>query len=860
MANDREDELKLHFDLEVEAGIERGLTREQARRAARIRVGSVAEAMEEVRDAGRFASLATAWRDLTQGAGVLRRRPAYATVAGGALVAAVVVNTLVFTILYGVLLRPLPYPHPERLARIFESSQSQPKFPLSIYHFEENLRSARTLEAQALYTGADMQMSEGGRAEAVTAVAITDGFFPALGASPAMGRNFAAAELTQSARVVILGHSFWQRRFGGDPAILGRTVRLDLEPWTVVGITPPHLEHIGGSYRSPLQGETVDVWRPLPLDTVNAGCRKGCHYTNAIVRLKEGVSWAAADEDLNAILAALARQFPDFYGRRTVRLMPLAEEVTGGSKATILAIAIAGALVLLLAAVNIAGLTIARTLARRRELAVRLALGGSRWRVTRSILAENLVLAAAAAVVGIALTAAAMPMLQRLLPAGFPRTHEVVLRWPAGLFAVIAAALTSLAAGAAGVVRLPVSGPAEALHEDSRGSAGSRSRSRLLLVAAQMTLACVLCFGAILMLRSGSALAARSHGFDPAGVLTFSLDFPRKGYGDAEKEIYFGKAQTRLASLPGAQSAGFSTSLPWTGYDDNTSIVVDGYAPAPNEAVSARYQGATAGFFAAIGMPVVSGRDISEADTSKAPKVVVINEVLARRYFARRDPIGRGIRIFGEQRKVVGVVTDVQDFPGDPSAAPSCWMSMAQVPFGRVKAAIRMRSEPMAAAGAVRSAMAEADADLAVANVRTMESIAADAFAERNFALWWCQLFAAIALVLAAIGAYAMLAYNVEQRHREIGIRMALGASRGAIVRLVAAGVVGLAASGVALGLAASPAVGSLLGSLLYGVTPGDAASLAAAGAMILGIAIAASLAPVWRAIRTAPADVLRDQ
>jgi macrolide transport system ATP-binding/permease protein len=856
-----QEEMRFHVEMEVEAGLRRGLSRAEAERGARLRLGSVDASMEAARDERGFPWLNGLALDMRQAWIALRRRPGYLLVASAALISAVVVNTLVFTVLYGVLLKPLPYSEPDRLARLFEASTTQPKFPLSIYHYQENRRYSQTLDGQALYTGADMQLIHGERAEMVTAVAITEGLLPLLGASPVLGRNFVAAEMVESARVVILSHAFWKSRFNADPTIVGKTLRLNRENWTVIGIAPPGLEHVGGSYRSPLQGDTVTIWRPLALD-IEEGCLKGCHYTNAIVRLKPGITLTAAEQDLNRIMRALSQRFPDFYSGTAARLEPLSQEVVGGSRRTILVIAALGALVLLLACVNVAGLSIARALARRRELAVRLALGGSRAQIVRAILSENVMLALLAAALGIGVAAALLPLLRAALPADFPRVHDIVFRWPSAMFAIAAAIGTSTLAGLVAALRQETARPGNALHEDARTASGSGRTVRLrgTLVAGQMACACILCFAATLLLRSSIAVSDRDHGFDPASVLTFELSLPFNAYDDERAVAFYGEARRRIGAIAGVRSVGFATSLPWTGYDENSSFSIPGYTPRKGVSLSARYQAASAGLFEALERPLLKGRTISDDDDARAPEVVVINDTLARRYFPEGDAIGRMVEVFGARRRIVGVVADIRDWPADLNAQPALWMSLAQAPFRQVRVAIRTDQEPSTLVPAVRATLASLDPELPIAGIRNLSDIADAALAERRFALWWSETFAGLALVLAALGIYALLTYSVQQRRREIAIRMALGATRMHVARRVVTGGLSLAVVGAGAGILIAPAVGRALASLLYAVSPTDAFALLAAPVALVFLTTVACVVPAWTAARAEPMSALRDQ
>jgi predicted permease len=663
-----------------------------------------------------------------------------------------------------------------------------------------------------------------------------------------------------SARVVIVSHGFWKNRLNADPTLVGRELRLNRENWTVIGVAAEGFEHVGGQFRSPLQGDTVALWRPLPMD-MPASCYRNCHLTNAVVRLQPGVSFEAATQELNGILAAMAHDFPESYANRAARLEPLAQEVAGQSRTAVLVLSAAGGCVLLLAAINIAGLSIARTLARRRELAVRAALGGGRARMIRAVLAENVVLGTWAGAVGLALAAVMLPVLQTFLPPDFPRAHEIVLRWSVGAFAVASAVISSLSAGLAAALRYARQDPTEALQDGSRSASPGRrgNRLRAALVAAQMTLACVLCFGAVLLLRSSMALAERDPGFSTKNVLTFNLALPGSVYDDQRLAQFYRESRRRLREIPGVVEAGFATDVPWTGYDENTNLEIPSYTRRPGESVSARYHGASPGYFEALGTPLLAGRAIDTRDIRRErgePGAIVINHAMARRYFGNGDPLGQAI---GSKWTIVGVVGDVPDRPADVAAVPAYWMALEQKPFGSIRAAVRTTGDSLSLAPSIRAMIASLDPDLAVANVVTMESLAKGALAERRFMLWWSGAFAALALTLGAVGIYSLLSYSAQQRQREIGIRLAMGATRMQVLRQQLISGVAPPSAGVAAGLLAAPAAGRTMESLLYGMTPSDPAALLATAAGILLAAILASLGPAWAAARTNLIAALRD-
>ena len=792
----------------------------------------------------------------------LRRQLGFTLVAVAALAFAVAANTLIFTVADGVLLRPLPYPDPDRLVRVFESTPRNPKFPISILNYLENRRANRTLENIALYTQEDLQLMHDDRAERLTAVQITDDFLPTLGVQPILGRNFLPSEMLRSARVVMLSNMLWSARFQRDPAILGKTLRLNRENWTVIGVLPAGFQHVGGSYRSPLQGDTVALWTPLGLDLQPSALRNW-HFTNVIARLRPGVSPQTAQEDLNRIMDDLAKRFPDSYARARARVEPLAAEVLGRSRQTVELLIAAGTMILCIACVNIAGLCVARVLARRRELAVRQALGGTAWRLVRAVLCENLVLGAAGGVLGLALAASLLPALRLIIPADFPRLQEIGLSSSGAVFAIAVAMATSLVAALVPAFRQTRFNPRDALSTDERTGSAAREAQRLrgALVVCEVALACVLCFGTILLLRSSILLDLRDHGFESRGVLTFELALPPGAHQQKERVVtLYDELRRRLSEIPGVRNVGLTTNVPWSGYDENTSFRIVGRQPRPGEAIQGRYQAASPGFFEALRFRLLQGRFIEDRDDASATPVVVVNEALAHRYFADGRILDHFLDIWGAKRQIIGVVADIRDRPADLEAEPAFWWPIAQQPFGRVQAVLRTDGDPLGLVAAATTVVRAADPELPIAEITTMDGIAAVALAERRFTLWLFQVFAALAIALAALGIYSQLTYMVRQRRKELGIRMALGATRSRILSTVVRDGLLLAALGVGFGIALAPAAGRALSNQLYGVAKMDTITLLTAPLLILGVSLFASIMPAWQASRAEPISALRDQ
>ncbi|MBI4903064.1 MAG: ABC transporter permease [Acidobacteria bacterium] len=859
--SDLESEMRFHLEMETEAQQRTGLSPEEAGRQAVLRTTTVASAIEHTRDQRTFPWLSGTLADLRQACVGLRRQPGFLAIAATVLTIAIGANTLIFSVVNGVLLKPMPYRDPERLVNIYEWSERNPKFPLSMLNYLEDRRQSKTLESIALYTGGEMELMHGDRPERLPAVRITHDFFPTLGVQPILGRNFDESELKGSARVVILGHKMWASRFQSDPSSVGQTIRLNRENWTVIGVMPPGFQHPGGSYRSPLQGETVDLWCPLGMDLPEKGLRYW-HFTNAIARLKPGIPLTAASQDLNLVMDDLNRRFPDAYEKKRARVEPLAAEVVGKSSWTVQLIMAAGFLVLIVACINIAGLCVARVIARRSELAIRQALGAGRWRLIRTVLAENMVLGILGGVAGLVLAAVAIPVLRTVLPANFPRIHEIRMDAMAGAFAVVAAVLTSLFAGIIPAFRQTMSGPGEGLSSTRVTLPGHGIRSlRGALVVAEVALACVLCFGAALLVRSGMELSARDHGFQPANILSFQIQFPRKTYNSGKSIIAFSnEVLRRWREVPGVVAVGGGSTVPWTGYNDNTSFDIPGRPAKPGESIQARFQRATPGYFEALRWPLRSGRLFDDRDRDDSKPVVVVNDVLVRRYFDGADPVGREINFFGKPRRIVGVVADVRDLPADDIAEPAVWMPFAQEADGGMSVVVRTASDPIATVPRLREALASLDRELPMSELRSLDLVAAAALAERRFALLALQSFAGLGLLLAAIGIYGLLTYIVQQRRKEIGIRIALGASGEALLWMVTGSGLRLALAGVVSGILMAPLAGRAMKAMLFGVSAADSITLIAAPLVMLAAALIASAVPGWVAARSQPMTALRDQ
>ncbi len=798
-------------------------------------------------------------QDLRFGLRTLRVSPGFAIVAIVTLGLGIGASSAIFSLFHGVLLEPLPYREPERLVRVFETHPSSPKFPVSPLNYGDYRRENRTLEGIGIYTRQDLQLADGGRPVRLSALRVSREFFEVLGFRPALGRVFEAEEeMSEEARVLILSDQLWRSRFQADPGIVGRTLRLDGRAWIVVGVMPAGFQHAGGEYRSMPHGDTVDLWWPVDLNP--ARVRRGWHYLNAVARLKPGVTVEQAAQDLNRIAADLEKRYPNSNNNWRIRVHPLSTEIVGPVQAMLMLLMTAVGLLLLIACANVASLMLARATARRREFAVRAAMGAGRWRLVRQVLTESLLLGVLGGALGLVLAAAGVRWLPRLMPEDFPRLHMIRLDAGVLLFAIVASLLTAILFGLPPALQGFRDQLARVLHSEGRSSGGRGIvRFRNLLVVAEVTLASGLLIASGLLLRSFQELLRTDPGFKPQGVLSFTISLTPVNYAQgATRAAFFAKLKERLEAIPGVTSAGAGSALPWSGWDENSSFTIVGDPPGKREP-QGRFNAVTPGFFEALGVPLKAGRYPNRADTAQGAPMVVINESLARKYFADREPLGQKLVLWDQRpNEIVGVVGDVKDSPAALQAEPAFYWAHSQRPFGSLAVAVRTAGDPLSLLPTAREALREIDPELAMADVRTMDSVFAAAHSQRTALLAIMGVFAALALLLCGVGAYGVLAYSVELRQQEIGIRVALGARQFQIFGLVLRQGLLLGTAGLAAGLALAIGLGSLLQSLLYGVHPRDPVTYAGATFVTLVAACAASLIPALRAARSDPMATLR--
>jgi predicted permease len=793
---------------------------------------------------------------------LLRRSPAFAAAAILTLALSIGANAAIFSAVHGVLIAPLPYREPDRLVRLFEEAPTNPHFPMAPADFRDYRAELRTFDGIAAYLRSDLELGDVQQPEMLRGMQVSSGFFTLLGYQPAIGREFERTdEIEGNGDVVILSHSLWMRRFNGDPAVIGRAIRLSRRTFRVVGVLPEGFQHVGGTYQTYGHGEAVDIWSVLTIPHEERAQFRFSHYFNVVGRVRQGVSKADMDEDLRATAVSVARRYPRPNSPWTSSAVPLRDEIVGTAESTLVILAGAASAVLLLACVNVAGLLLGRASVRSREMGVRAALGATRWRLARQLFVESLVLAAGGATVGVGLAYGAVAALARFGPADTPRLQMIHVNVQVLSYTLGVTIVSALVFGLAPALRLARSSVSETVKEGGRSIAGSRhQRTRRALAGAQVALAFLLLVSSGLLLRSFVSMLNANPGFQPRGAVTALVVLPPARYDKDAPSAFFRRAAERVRALPGVEDAAFSSDLPWTGYDENTSFSIVGRPAADGDGPEARYHFITSGFTRATGTPIVAGRDLTTSDVANAPPVVLINESAARKYWdTAQAAVGARVRLWGAERTVAGVLRDVLDMPWHDRAVPALYFPQPQMWYPqRMFLVVRSGVEVASIVDPIRRVVREIDPELPLANIQPLDRVAGAAIATRRLTLWLVATFGFTALFLAVIGIYGVTAQSVEQRTHELGVRQALGATRGDILRLVFSGGAIMTVGGLVIGIALATMSTRLLISLLHGVTPLDPLTFGAVAAILMTAAAGAVYVPARRATRISAATALR--
>jgi len=851
---------EFYIDQETEDNIGRGMSPRDARAAAMRKFGNRTLIREEVYRMNTVAIVESAWQDLRYACRGIRQNPGFAAAAVLTLALGIGGNTAIFTVVRSVILKPLDYPHPDRLVKIAESDPDTPVPETIDFTTAWDLRAAsRSFENLSLFHYSSVVLASQENPEVIAGMRINADYFQTLGIRMQLGRDFTPGEdLPKTRYEVILAHGIWMRRFGGDPKIVGRDLRLNTSSFRVVGVLP-------ASYR-PVKDD-AEVYLPLGYDLGLPEACRGCQHLQAIGRLRPGISVERAQTELAALMAHIVSTHPqDYSDRQMVTVQPLREFLVGRvSKAMWVLLGGVG-FVLLIACANVANLVLARATRRSREMALRTALGAGRSRIVRQLLAEYLLLAAGGGAAGLLLAWRGTAALAAFAATQLPRADEIHMDGPVLAFTLFTTVLTVLLFGAAPALKTACADCSAALQEMGRASEGrSHHALRDVLVAVELALAFVLVMGAGLLGRSFLHLMAVNPGYDPHNVLTCGVYVYGPRYKEAQAEIsFYEQAMTRLRAVPGVESAAMVSTLPLFSFDRRGFHIQDRpLANNDSEAASVDTYSISPDYFHVMRIPIRRGRAFTGYDRKGSPLVAVISESCARIQFPGRDALGKHIQLGGrfEDRpwfEIVGIAGDIRQYALDRPPDMEAYIPLAQDNSFGYNLVVRTTLDPARLEGATRAAFLEVDKTQPLYRMQPMEQYVAESLATRTFTLVLLALFGGLAILLAAIGIYGVISYSVALRTREVGIRMAIGAGRGDVLRMMLRHSLLLIVAGLAAGFVVALGVTRFLGTLLFAVHPADLMTSSAVAAILAGIALLASYLPALRATRIDPVAALR--
>ena len=855
-----EDEIQAHLELAERDALAQGLAPDEARRAALVSFGGITQVKEEHRDRRGFRWIETLLKDVRYGMAGLGRAPGFTAVVAGVLALGIGANVAMFSVMDAVLLKPLPFPEPDRIVRVWEAPRPGVTNATSAAEFLNWKRLSGAFDAMAAEVPVSATLADQDGPARLQGKAVTAEYFRVFGVKTALGRTFAEdEEKPGTSRVIVLSHAAWQHDFGGDPDILRRRLLLDGEPYQVVGVLS------AGAF----DRDETRFWKPLPFTPDQLAPE--IHWLTVHARLSGGVTLSQANDQMQAINTALLPSKPTDDRQGTVVVAPLARLLVGDALARSVHVAFgAVTLVLLIACANVVNLLLAKGSLRKRELAIRAALGASRGRLIAQLLTESMVLCLVGGAAGIGAADLLIRAARPLLADSLPFTADVGLDVRALAFAGAVAFGVALFTGTLPALRASFGDLAGSLNRSGRGSSGVHSRTRRAIVVGEVAVSMVLLCGGLLLFRSLLKLQEVDTGVRMDNVVTMSTNLPRGAYPTAEQAATFYEAAARrLQAAPGVLQAGLATQLPLEWITNGEVIQV----PGIDTMVRVRFKRVDPGYFRALGIPVLSGRGIQESDRAGTQMVIVINKALAARLAdaaGMTNPVGKVVRVstahylekkpFIPEVQIVGVIRNERvSFPGDPDP-PVVYAAFAQAPTASVKIVVRTAVTTATVIPAIREAIREVDPNLPLADVATMEQVRGRTFAGASRPAGLIGAFAAIAVLLTAIGLYGVLAQLITQRRREIGIRMALGAASSQVLRQVLWTALGLIAAGLGLGLIGAFALTRVMKNLLFEVSPLDPVAFTAACVSMVVIGLLAGLIPASRAARIDPVVTLRDE
>ena len=860
-----DDEIRAHLELAERDARARGLSAEEARREARLAFGGIEQMKESHRDDRSTLWIDSFLKDVRYAIASLKREPLFAAVAIGVLALGIGANTAMFSIVDGVLLKPLPFPDPERIVRIWEAPSATASNSTTTRNFVEFKGRNRTFEAMSAESLSTATVSITGVPTRLNGRYVSADHFKVFGVQPLIGRGFSDDEDTPGAdRVLIISHALWQQAFGADPSILGREILLDGDPHRVIGVLPP------GAFdrdRARPQDDVASFWRlnaftPEEIAALN-------HWLNPVGRLKPGVTLEQAREDMRAVRASMNDLIPEWKRDWGVSVEPYDLRLVGDQLRQSIYLALgAVAMVLLIACANITNLLLARGAARQKEIAVRAALGASRGRIAAQLLTESLVLGAAGGAAGVALAAILLQAAVPMLPIAIPYTADITLNVRVMVFAIAAALIVSALVGVLPALRLSKRTAAAGLHDASRGSTGAHDVVRRTIVAAEVAVSLILICGSVLLVKSLTRLQQVDIGVETGSVITMSVDLSRERYPTRPHlTAFYREVVERLEAAPGIESASVSGDIPLEGTGGEFLQM-----PGRSERLLVKFKRADNGYFKTMGIPVTAGRAFSKDDVANMPLVTVINEALARRiesFFGVTVAPGSVVELpllgQGETRRVPMTIAGIvgnERIHGDLRVEQDvvAYVPIAQAPRLQIKLSARTIGEPFSGVPFIREVVRGLDAEIALADIRTMEQVRERSLSGLKEPAWLIAIFAVLSALLAALGLYGVVSHAVTQKRREIGIRMALGAQSNDVLSLVVRSIMITIGAGLIVGIAAAATLTRVTTSLLFEVSALDPAAFAIGAVSMLAVGFIAALVPASRATRVDPTTALRSE
>jgi len=809
----------------------------------------------------------TLLQDIRYGIRMLLKSPGVSIIATIALALGIGANTAIFSVVNAVLLRPLPFPNSDSLMAVFETDQQrgQVRGSYSYPNFFDLRDQNQVFERVAAYHSSDFIMTGSGDPARLQGTVVTADLFSLLGVSPILGRTFVTDEdkPSETGRVVVLSEDLYQRRFNSNPSILNQPITLDGNKFTVIGVMPR-------SFQFPIQNEPVELWTTSASDASGATpmtAQRGAHFLRLIARLKQGVTRIQAQSEVNTIATRLEQQYPDTNTHKGILVEPALEAIVGDIRPALLILLGAVACVLLIACANVANLLLARATGRYKEMAIRAALGASRFRVVRQLLTESVLLSIAGGGVGLLLAVWWADLLVALGKEDIPRAIQVGLDWRVLTFTLLISVLTGFVFGLVPAFHSSRTDLTDSLKEGGRGASTARhNRMRSGLVVTELAIAVVLLVGAGLLIQSLWRLQQVDSGLQPHNVLTFNFALPEVKYDGEKQSQFFQQLRKRLETLPGVQSASTALPLALSGDLFSISFEIEGRPVAKKDQPSGDVFITDVGYFKTMGIPIIKGRDFNEFDQHKSTQVIIVSETLAKKHFAGEDPIGKriktGISTFDNEpstmREIIGVVGDVKNRGLNTEVRAAYYLPETQVPLPQITAIIKTTGDPHALLAAATREVGALDKDVPVFGAKTMDEYLASSVAAPRFNTTLLSIFAGVALVLTVIGLYGVMSYSVAQRTNEIGIRLALGAQPRNVVALVVKQGFRLVLLGLAIGLIGAFAATRVVASLLFGVTAKDPLTFMGSAVLLGLIGLLSCYLPARRATKVNPIEALR--